>query len=323
MKRLRIALDWTPNTNHTGFYVAQGFGWYSAAGLDVELAPPSSEYSVEETPARQVIEGRADLCVAPSESVLSSWTTDKDRPRLVAVAALLQKHASAVAVLKSSGITSLRELDEKVYASYGGRFEMNIIREVVRRDGGKGDVIETNPPKLDCFDVVMRGEADATWIFEPWEGVKAAMSGVKLNTFPIADDASGFSYGYSPVLLAHPKLLEGEEALTLRSFLAATERGYQYAAAHPVEAVGHLLNVSQHPSLLQESKEFLIRSQQFLSENGYYLNASDGSWGRMDSDRWRRFVEWLLDNGLLSDRSGTVVTRDDLDYRLVFTNDCL
>ena len=30
-----VALDWTPNTNHSGFYVAQVAGLYSSAGLKV------------------------------------------------------------------------------------------------------------------------------------------------------------------------------------------------------------------------------------------------------------------------------------------------
>jgi ABC-type nitrate/sulfonate/bicarbonate transport system substrate-binding protein len=32
---VRLALDWTPNTNHTGLYVAQQLGWFAEAGLDV------------------------------------------------------------------------------------------------------------------------------------------------------------------------------------------------------------------------------------------------------------------------------------------------
>ena len=36
---IRIALDWTPNTNHTGLYVAQQEGWFAQAGLDVEFLP--------------------------------------------------------------------------------------------------------------------------------------------------------------------------------------------------------------------------------------------------------------------------------------------
>ncbi len=37
--KVRIALDWTPNTNHIGIYVAKAKGFYAAAGLDVEILP--------------------------------------------------------------------------------------------------------------------------------------------------------------------------------------------------------------------------------------------------------------------------------------------
>ena len=35
-----VALDWTPNTNHTGFYVAQAKGFYGEVGLVVKLKSP-------------------------------------------------------------------------------------------------------------------------------------------------------------------------------------------------------------------------------------------------------------------------------------------
>src|SRR5450755_4973901 len=37
-----LALDWTPNTNHTGFYVAQYSGWYAHAAIDLQLIPYAS-----------------------------------------------------------------------------------------------------------------------------------------------------------------------------------------------------------------------------------------------------------------------------------------
>jgi hypothetical protein len=74
-----------------------------------------------ETPARRLVNGVVDLCIAPSESVVSCWTSDdvgKDRP--VAVAAVLQNDTSAVFALKSSGIVSAAQLDGRKYASYQG-----------------------------------------------------------------------------------------------------------------------------------------------------------------------------------------------------------
>ena len=36
---VRLALDWTPNTNHTGFFVAKANGWYDDAGVDLQVLP--------------------------------------------------------------------------------------------------------------------------------------------------------------------------------------------------------------------------------------------------------------------------------------------
>lgn len=41
-----IALDWTPNTNHIGLYVAQAKGFYAQAGLEVQIVPYSANSDV-------------------------------------------------------------------------------------------------------------------------------------------------------------------------------------------------------------------------------------------------------------------------------------
>lgn len=104
MQPLTVALDWTPNTNHTGFYVARNKGWYADAGLDVQLISPHvDEYKA--TPGSRVADKTATFACVPSETVVSYQTwPDGSKPRLVAVATLLQDSTSAVATLRSSGI---------------------------------------------------------------------------------------------------------------------------------------------------------------------------------------------------------------------------
>lgn len=87
-----IALDWTPNTNHTGFYVAKQKGWYADAGLDLKIVSPHmDEYKT--TPASRIADGSCLFCVTPSESIISAHTWGNAqgvKPKLVAVATLLQ-----------------------------------------------------------------------------------------------------------------------------------------------------------------------------------------------------------------------------------------
>lgn len=319
LRTLKLALDWTPNSNHAGFYLALQEGLYAAEGISLEILPPSPEYTETETPARSVVNGRADLCVCPSESMISCLTSDKDEARMpICVAALLQEDASALCCQVSSGIASPAQLAGRRYASYEGRFEMNIVNELVRLAGGDGPVIETTPPKLAIFDMLCAGEAEAeaTWIFEAWEGVMAKQRGVALTTFPIK--SSGVPYGYSPCLLASHALCQpsSDGGDVLAAFLRATEKGYQLAAADPARAADALLS-SRHASLDALGRDFLIESQRFLSDGGYFLDAQ-GRWGRMDAQRWAAFVAWLLERGLVARRGGEAVT--ELDVGQLFTN---
>ena len=40
LKKIDFILDWTPNTNHTGLYVAKEKGYFKDAGLDVDIKLP-------------------------------------------------------------------------------------------------------------------------------------------------------------------------------------------------------------------------------------------------------------------------------------------
>ena len=43
---ITIVLDWTPNTNHTGIFVAQAKGFFEEAGLNVEVVQPPEDGAV-------------------------------------------------------------------------------------------------------------------------------------------------------------------------------------------------------------------------------------------------------------------------------------
>lgn len=298
MPGLGVALDWTPNTNHSGFYVAQARGLYDAAGLAVELLSADRD-GYATTPAQKVAEGVATVGVAPSESVISSQSSPH-RPDLVAVAAVVQDDTSAIATLAGGRFSRPADLDGALYASYAARYEGAIVRELIRADGGRGELREVTPPKLGIWDTLLTGDADATWIFEAWEGVLARREGVELTSFRLADH--GIPYGYSPVLLARADALD--EAL-LRPFLSASAEGFRLAAEDPEAAADDLCRVARHPTLAD--RDFVRESQ--VAQSPHYL--ADGRWGLMDLARWTTFLSWLRAQGILG---------DGLDAEDLFTN---
>ncbi len=67
---MNLALDWTPNTNHTGIYVALAQGWYRAEGIDLHLLP----YSANVSPDVLVSSGKADVGISSTEGIGATLT---------------------------------------------------------------------------------------------------------------------------------------------------------------------------------------------------------------------------------------------------------
>eukprot|EP01048_Picozoa_sp_COSAG05_P005496 COSAG05_NODE_327_length_11345_cov_16.236884_7_plen_249_part_00 len=196
-----------------------------------------------------------------------------------------------------------KKLDGKIYASYAARYEGRIVQKLLQADGGSSEYQEVPHSFLQVWepilwlyspDVLQRGEADATWVFMGWEGVEAKLKGVELNAFYLQD--FGIPYGYAPVLMATPALLESEPAM-VKAFLAAAAKGFEFAAAEPEEAAALLIVGSQAENGIRLDEVLVQASQKELASA--YLDA-EGKWGRMTEARWSEYLDWLSEAGLLT-----------------------
>ncbi|WP_338875281.1 ABC transporter substrate-binding protein [Spirosoma sp. SC4-14] len=306
---IRLALDRTPNTNHTGFYVALANGLYQEAGLDVDfISPDQDNYQI--MPARRVAHGKCDLAITPSESIISYQTNGTP---LMAVATVLARDISAIMTLKESGIERPRQLDGKVYASYGARYEEDIIRQLILNDEGRGQFVAHKTAWSSIWRSLLTREVDAAWFWLTWEGVRADIDGVDLNQF-LFDDYE-IPYSYNPILTARRDWAE-QNADALRRFLAATSAGFRFAVKKPDEAARLLMKTANHPALAD--RNFVEQSQQMVS--GYYLDG-EGHWGFMHRGVWTSFVNWMIRNRMLTDRNGELILH--MDAETLFTNEYL
>lgn len=333
-----VALDWTPNTNHVGFYVAQALGFYQQAGLSVTLLSPHLD-NYDSTPASRLASRTATFALCPSETVISYHLppVDLTRPKLIAVATVLQQDLSAIATLKDSGIQRPQELDGRTYASYGARFEGRIVQNLIQSDGGKGQFVEMTPEKLGIWDTLIERKADATWVFKGWECVEARLRHIELNEFCLSD--FGIPYGYSPVAACRPDTLICKPQM-VKNFLECTGKGFAYAAANTEHASKILVDVasSENPGLLNLELNLVSESMKYMSK--YFLNDL-GKWGCMDPNTWKRFLDWLSAQNLLttliqsrkpvlgisaslddlrSGNAGTILNASDLNLEEIFTN---
>lgn len=285
MDQLKLALDWTANTNHSGFFVAQEMEFYAEQGIEVEIQSPADD-NYKHTPAKKVELGLADLAICPLESVLS-YNTKQHTFGAVALAALYREDISAIVTLKGSGMDSPRKLDGKRYASYKARYEDKIVEQMVRNDGGQGNLHIGYPPKLGIWETLLNESYDATWIFLNWEGVHAKAKGIALNSFRLSD--FGIPYGYSPVLMGG-KTSIGANQNVYQRFLNATKKGFLYAVKDPQYATKSIA-----PHIAENDRDIDLLESQLFS-NRYYGNETN--WGVMEEANVNQFLEWLGANGL-------------------------
>lgn len=279
--RAVLSLDWVPNTNHTGFYVALDKGWYAEEGIELEIQIPSDPAAA----LKQVAAGNTEFGVSFQEEVTIARANDIP---VVSIAAILQHNTSAFAALASSGIASPRDFEGKTYASYGLPIERPILSSLMACDGGDVDRVEFVDVGFDAFPALLGGRADIAWIFMGWDGVQAQLKGVALTTVPLY--GSCVPDYYTPVIIAGEKTL-AEKGDLARRFLKATARGYAYAAEHPQEAADILLKHSP------ESDPALVRASQAWLSPRYQDDAL--RWGVQSPQVWARFAEWMHAQGLL------------------------
>ncbi|HEY4386184.1 MAG TPA: ABC transporter substrate-binding protein, partial [Ktedonobacteraceae bacterium] len=266
---LKLALDWTPNTNHTGIFVAQEEGWYRQQGINLQILP----YSSNVTPDTMVSLGQADVGISSTESVVADAAVGQP---VVSIAAILQHNTSALVTLASSGLTRPRDLDGKTYGGFGAPYESAVVSQIIKADGGKGN-FKNVTLDVDAMDALKAKRIDFVWVFMGVEGVQAQMDNVKLNVFPVTQ--YGIPDYYTPTIITGPTQIKNESPL-LHKFMQATARGYEYARSNPKEAAQLLMNSKDVPKGTFPNPAFVIASQQYNS--AHYADPGR-KWGLQDA----------------------------------------
>ncbi|WP_199408960.1 ABC transporter substrate-binding protein [Cohnella sp. OV330] len=280
---VKVILDWTPNTNHTGLYVALEKGYYSAEGLDVSIVQPS-----EGTTATLIAAGKGDFGVSYQEDVTYALTS-KDPLPIKAVATLIQHNTSGFASPKDKNITSPKDFEGKVYGGWGSPSEEAVLQAVMEKDGADYGKLKRVDIGSDDFFAATSKNVDFAWIFEGWTGIEAKNRGVEINYIAAKDLDPALDY-YTPILIAGTKTLK-DDPDKARKFLKATEEGYQYAIAHPEESAELLLKHA--PEI---DKTLAAESQKFLASQ-YIADAP--AWGQMKEQVWSAYAQFLKAKGLI------------------------
>lgn len=301
---ITVCLDWTPNTNHTGMFVAKEKGYYEAAGLNVSIVQPPDN----STATQLCSSNKAQFAVDAQDTLAPAFTSDTPMD-VTAVAALLQHNSSGIISKAGQGMDRPKGLTGNTYLTWDSPIEKAMLENIVNKDGGNWSKVKQIPNTVTAeAQDVQQNPDHAIWVFYGWGGINAKVNKIDVDFFYIKDLNATFDY-YTPVLIANNTFLK-ENPQAAKAFLAATAKGYQYAIDHPEEAADILIK-SDDTGSLNGSEELVKESQKWMADQ-YISDAK--KWGYIDPARWNNFYKWLTDNKLVE---------KDISSNVGFTNDYL
>ena len=202
LEKVTFVLDWTPNTNHTGLYVAQAKGYFEEAGLEVEIVQPP-----EDGAEILVASGKVEFGVSFQDSLAPALSGDSPLP-VTAVAAVLQHNTSGIISRAGEGMDVPKGMEGHTYATWNGPIELATLQQVVEADGGDFSKVELIPSTVtDEVSALKTNSVDSIWIFYGWAGVKTELEGLETDYFAFADVDPVFDY-YTPVIISGNRFLE-------------------------------------------------------------------------------------------------------------------
>lgn len=284
LEKITFVLDWTPNTNHTGVYVAQEKGYFEEAGLDVKIVQPA-----EDSAEALVALGRAEFGVSFQDSMAPALAKEEPLP-ITAVASIIQHNTSGIISRKGEGMHTPKGMEGHNYATWEGPIELATLKQVVEKDGGDFDKVKLSPSTVtDEVSALKSKMLDSIWIFYAWAGVKTELEELETDYFAFADIDPVFDY-YTPVIIAGNDFLQ-KKPETAKAFLSAVTKGYRFAMENPDEAAEILCEAEDGLDL-----ELVKASQKYLADK-YQAEAS--KWGYIDATRWNNFYNWLNEKDLV------------------------
>lgn len=282
-EKVNVILDFVANTNHTGMYVALDKGWYAEEGLDVTITEPT-----EGATATLIAVGKGQFGISYQEDVTMALTSADPLP-IKAIAAVIQHNTSGFASWAGKNITTIADFEGKTYAGWGGPGEEAVLKALMTDAGldfGKLNMVISDGAGFEA----LKDRVDINWFYEGWDNVKCKLAGFDINYMECRQLDERLDY-YTPVIITSDDMIENHPE-TVRKFMAATAKGYEYAIENPAECAQILNKYAPDYDI-----EMLNMSQEFLS--GKYRDDA-AQWGVMQDVVWDRYTEFLVEYGVIS-----------------------
>lgn len=282
-KKVTVVLDWTPNTNHTGMYVALENGYYNEAGLDVEIIQPPEGGALQ-----LVAADKAQFGISFQEEIAIAISASEPLP-IKAVAGIIQHNESGIISSKDKNILTPKDMEGKTYASWDSPFEVAVLENVLANDGGDFAKVNSVPNTVTDVVTALSTDIDAVWVYYSWDGIATQLAGMETNYIDFKEIEPVLDF-YTPVIATSDQLIQQDPEM-VQAFVDATKKGYEFAISDPEKAAEIL--VKHAPEINME----LAKASQIYLADKYQADAE--SWGVFNEDRWNAFYGWMEENGIV------------------------
>jgi ABC-type nitrate/sulfonate/bicarbonate transport system substrate-binding protein len=298
LEKVTVILDWLPNTNHTGLYVAKDNGYFKEEGLEVEIIQPA-----EGSTSTLIAAGKGDFGVSYQEDVTYARTS-KDPLPIKAIATIIQHNTSGFAAPVEKNIKAPKDFEGKTYGGWGSPSEEAILKALMEKDKADFSKLKMVDAGSEDFFAVTKKAIDFEWIFYGWTGIEAKLKNIPIDYIDIGKLNSDLDY-YTPVIIANENKLK-ENPEMAKKFLRAVTKGYEFSMEKPEESAKILLKNAP-----ETDETLAIESQKYLKDQ---YKAEAKRWGEMKESVWNNYTKFLLDRKLIE---------KDMKANEAFTNEYL
>lgn len=303
LKELDVVLDWYPNALHAFLYVAIENGYYEEEGLKVNIRFPSNANDA----ISLVTAGQADIGLYYQQDVIQA-RANQDIP-VKSIGAVVQGPLNIVLSLEEKNITGAEDLVGKTIGYAGTELSEALIRSTMQYVGADYSDVTMIDVGFDLMSSMTTGNVDATiGCLVNHEVPQMEEEGFSVNWFDLDD--YGVPTYYEGVFLANDDTVENDSE-TLKAFLRASAKGFADMKANPEEALQILLaNQNEENFPLSETVE--RKSMEVLLP---MMETGDASFLSQSDECWQENIDWMLEQGLISETVALDEVRINLKYQ--------
>ncbi len=291
-----VSLDWYPNANHAGLFLAQERGYYTEEGLAPDFYTPSDPTTVLQT----VGAGRDAFGISYQTDILLARAAEIP---VVSVLALVQAPLQGVMVLADSGITRPADLAGKTVGYPGIPSQEAFLATMLETDGAAMEDVDLVNIDFNLVPGLVSGQVDASlgafWSHEP---ILATREGYETRILKVDD------WGVPPyyeLVIAASETTVADRPELVSGFLRATRRGYEDALADPAAAIAALQAASPDLDVSVEEEGIALLIPVWTADGVPF--------GTQTAERWDVYATWMAERGLIpADLDVAAAWRGDL-----------